>query len=144
METIDRALDRASLGSRFFATLLDYLVIGCFFWVYVYSYGEPNDNGGYTVHGLKALIPVVFWFIYLIGVESLLSATLGHFFLGLKVVKRDNRRIEFNDSLKRHIVDPFDFFFFGVPAMICIKNTDLNQRLGDLWAKTIVVKDNEK
>jgi uncharacterized RDD family membrane protein YckC len=140
METIDRA----SLRRRFFATLLDYLVIGCFFWVYVSAYGEPNDNGGYTVSGLKALIPVVFWFVYLVGVESLLSATLGHFFLGLKVVKTNNRKIAFNDSFKSHIIDPFDFFCFGVPAMICIKNTDLNQRLGDLWAKTIVVRDNEK
>src|ERR1035437_317370 len=108
--------EKGSLGNRFFATLVDYMVIGCFFMVYVYSYGEPNDTGGYTVHGLKTLTPIGFWFVYLIGVESLLSATLGHFFLGLKVVKIDNRRIGFNESLKRHMIDLIDFIFFGVPA----------------------------
>ena len=30
-------------------------------------------------------------------------------------------------------------FFFGLVGIITIKNTDKNQRVGDLWAKTIVV-----
>jgi uncharacterized RDD family membrane protein YckC len=30
-------------------------------------------------------------------------------------------------------------FFFGLIAILTIKNTEKNQRLGDLWAKTVVV-----
>ncbi len=40
---------RSSLGNRFFASLIDYLVIGCVFMIYVYKFGEPNNEGGYTV-----------------------------------------------------------------------------------------------
>ena len=135
---------RSSLGNRLFATLIDYLVIGCFFIIYVYKFGEPNNEGGYTVHGLKALVPIGFWFVYLIVIEGIFSATVGHFFMGLKVVKTDNSGIDFVDSIKRHLIDIIDFMPFGIPAMISIKNSTLNQRLGDMWAKTIVINDKEK
>lgn len=133
----------SNLVNRFFATLIDYIIIVCFFVVYAYKYGDPNETGGYTVNGLKSLIPIVFWFAYLIVIESLFNATAGHYLFGLKVVKENGTKIDFVDSLKRHIIDPIDFFFFGIPALICIKNTKLNQRLGDLLAKTIVITDKE-
>jgi uncharacterized RDD family membrane protein YckC len=136
--------DRASLKNRIFATLIDYIVIGSFFTFIVYYYGEPNENGGYSLYGAKALIPIAFWFIYLIVIESNFNATAGHYLLGLKVKRIDNDEIDFIDSLKRHLLDPIDFYFLGIPAIICIKNTALNQRIGDLWAKTIVVNDKEK
>jgi len=136
--------ERGKLGNRILASLIDYIAIGCFFWLFVHMYGEPNATGGYTVNGIKALVPIGFWFIYLIVIESLFNATMGHFILGLKVVKTDGERIDFIASLKRHLADPFDFFFFGVVGIILIKNTVLNQRLGDIWAKTIVITDKEE
>ena len=135
--------EKAKLRARFFASLIDYIVIMCFFIIFVYKYGEPKIDGGYEVHGVKSLIPIGFWFIYLIVIESIFSFTVGHFIMGLKVVKDDYDRIDFIDSLKRHLIDPIDFNFFGIVAMILIKNTALNQRLGDIWAKTIVIKDTE-
>jgi len=135
---------QSNLGNRFFASLIDYIVIGCFFLIYAYKFGEANEEGGYTVYGFKALIPLGFWFLYLIVIESVFNATVGHFVLGLKVIRTDYGRIDVIHSLKRHLIDPIDFSFFGIPAMICIKNTELNQRLGDLWAKTIIINDKEK
>ena len=80
----------------------------------------------------------------MIIVESSLNATLGHFVFGLKVVKNNFReKIGFTDSLKRHLTDFIEIPFFGIPAIICIRNTELNQRLGDLWANTMVVSDKE-
>lgn len=137
-------IQKSSLGNRFFASLIDYLVIGCVFMIYVYKFGEPDNEGSYTVHGLKALVPLGFWFVYLIVIEGIFSATAGHFIMGLKVVKTDNNRVGITDSIKRHLLDPIDIFPFGIPAIISIKNSVLNQRLGDLWAKTIVINDIEK
>lgn len=134
---------KSSLGKRFCASLIDYIVILCFLFVFVYSFGSPNDTGGYTVTGVMALIPLLFWFVYLVIIESTLKATLGHSILGLKVVKEDNATIGFTDSLIRHLIDVIDFSFFGIPALICISNTPLNQRLGDLAAKTVVVPDSQ-
>jgi uncharacterized RDD family membrane protein YckC len=44
------------------------------------------------------------------------------------------------------LLDPIDILFYGIPAIIAIKNSDKHQRLGDMWAKTIVVdiKDAEQ
>jgi uncharacterized RDD family membrane protein YckC len=80
----------------------------------------------------------------LIVIEGIFGATVGHFVMGLKVVKADNSGIDFVDSIKRHLLDPIDIFPFGIPAMISIKDSALNQRLRDLWAKTIEVNDKEK
>ena len=135
---------KAKLGSRILASLIDYTIIIIFYIIYVYKFGEQNDEGGYTVTGLSALIPFVFWFVFLIVVESLFSATLGHLIMGLKVTNIDNTRIGFIESLQRHIVDIIDFIPFGIPAIICINNTPNNQRIGDLWAKTIVIVDEDE
>ena len=133
------------LGRRIFAFFIDYLVVYCFFYVYTWSLGVQNDQGGYTVTGINAFVPLIFWFIYMIVIESSLNATLGHFVFGLKVVKNNFReKIGFIDSLKRHLTDFIEIPFFGIPAIICISNTDLNQRLGDLWANTMVVSDKEE
>jgi uncharacterized RDD family membrane protein YckC len=137
-------LEKSGLSKRFISSLIDYSVIGCFYLVFSVQFGEHNTNGEYSVNGIMALIPLGFWFIYLIVIESSFSATFGHFLLGAKILRIDNSRISFVDSLKRHLIDPIDFFMFGIPAMICIKNTKESQRLGDLWAKTIVVNDKEK
>jgi len=132
---------KASLGKRYLASFIDYAVLCCLFLVYIYSFGEQNEDGEYVVNGLAALIPLAFWFLYLVMIEGLCNATIGHFILGLKVIKVDNSRFNISDSFKRHLMDPIDFCLFGVPAIISIKNTTLNQRLGDLFAKTIVIEE---
>jgi uncharacterized RDD family membrane protein YckC len=91
-----------------------------------------------------AFIPIIFWFVYLIVIEIVLNATLGHYIMGLKVVKINHEMIDFKDSVKRHLLDPVDFLLLGIPAMISIKKTPLNQRLGDLWANTIIVLEDKK
>jgi uncharacterized RDD family membrane protein YckC len=134
---------RAKLTSRFFATFIDYALFFLLFFIFGYLFGEPNNNGVYSLSGLLALVPFIFWFIYFIVMESVFSATLGHILFNLKVVGDDNGRISFIEVFIRHIIDPMDFCFFGIPAIICITHTPLNQRLGDLVAKTIVIIDKE-
>ncbi|HZH69561.1 MAG TPA: RDD family protein, partial [Flavobacteriaceae bacterium] len=99
--------------------------------------------GGYSMNGLPALVPVLFWFIMTVGLESGMGATLGNSIAGLKAIPMSgiNRKLTFIESLKRRLLDPIDMFLLGLPAIIVIKNTEKNQRIGDLWAKTIVMKE---
>jgi uncharacterized RDD family membrane protein YckC len=131
-----------NIGNRIIATLIDYTLIFCFYLFMIYRYGKSDGDGTYALFGLKAFIPLAFWFIYLVIIESIFGATAGHFIMGLKVIKTDKSPIDFTASMKRHILDPIDFFL-GIPAIISINNTPLGQRLGDLWAKTIVIKDKD-
>jgi uncharacterized RDD family membrane protein YckC len=131
---------KTNFRKRILATLLDYGLFYLLFYVYLLFVGETGSDGMQRVSGLIALpIPIV-WFIYFVVIESLGGATLGHQGFGLKVVtleRRDDIGIE--HAFKRHILDPLDIFFYGIPASIAIKFTDKHQRLGDLLAKTIVI-----
>jgi uncharacterized RDD family membrane protein YckC len=109
----------------------------------VTTYGVPNEEGGYTLKGLKGLWSEVVWFVYFPVIESIHGQTLGKFLLKLKVVTKSGNSISLWQAIKRHLVDILDFFFFGIVAFKAIKNTPDHQRLGDLWAKTIVIGGDE-
>ena len=57
----------------------------------------------------------------------------------LQVVKLNGTAYSLLDSIKRRICDCIDFALLGLPAFIIANNTSLRQRLGDLWAGTVVV-----
>jgi len=132
---------KPNIGNRIVAGLVDYILIYSFFFFYVFTVGEPNEDGGYSVNGLPAIVPIIFWGIMTVGIEIGIGATIGNLILGLKAIPKSgiNRKLTFVESLKRHLLDPIDMFFFGLVGIITIKNTELNQRVGDLWGKTIVV-----
>jgi uncharacterized RDD family membrane protein YckC len=128
---------------RFFAGFIDYSLVYTFFIAYVIAFGEPNNEGEYSVSGLHALVPMIFWGIITVGLETMLGGTLGNSIVGLKAIPKSgtNRNLTFAESLKRHLLDPIDMFFFGLIAIVVIKNTDKHQRLGDIWGNTIVVEN---
>lgn len=130
-----------NIGNRFVAGLVDYIIIFGFSFFLSYLIGEPNNEGGYSLSGLPALIPVIFWLIMTVGLESGFGGTIGNSLVGLKAIplSGEKRKLTFVESFKRHLLDPIDMFFFGLVAIITIKSTEKNQRIGDLWAKTTVV-----
>ncbi|WP_203296820.1 RDD family protein [Luteirhabdus pelagi] len=132
-----------NLSNRFVAGFIDYLIIYGVTFTLAYTIGEPNGEGGYSLNGLPALLPVTFWLIMTVGIEIGYGATLGNSIVGLKPIPKSGtiRKLTFGESLKRHLLDPIDMFLFGLIGIITIKNTDLNQRVGDLWAKTIVISN---
>lgn len=140
-----------SIGDRIVACIVDYIVIWSFFIFFIYMFGEPNDEGGYHISGAPGLVPILFWGFATIGMEQLFGASLGNLLVGIKpisidattsnhLMQEDLTKISFKQSLLRHIVDPIDMCFFGLIGIIILKNTNPRQRLGDILAKTIVVK----
>jgi uncharacterized RDD family membrane protein YckC len=138
-----KLITKPNIGRRILAGFVDYLLIYIFFFIFLFIYGEPDAEGELSVRGLPALIPMIFWLIMTVGFESGLGGTIGNSIVGLKAIPLNgtNRKLTFGESFKRHLLDPIDMFFFGLVGIITIKNTDKNQRIGDLWAKTIVVQN---
>lgn len=139
-----------NITNRIVAGFVDYLIIFTFTYIYILMVGEPNDGGEYTVNGLPAFVPMLFWLLMTVGIEQFFGATLGNSLVGLRPVsiRKPSSRIEdlnltFKQSLKRHLLDIPDMFFFGLIGIITIKNTEKSQRLGDIWANTVVVKMSE-
>lgn len=138
------SLSKAKVNKRVIATVIDYFITTFFFFSFVMIFGEPNNEGGKTVSGLPALIPIAFWFAWLILPEAVLGATAGHEIMGLKVVSIDGSRISFGQAIKRRVCDAVEISWcFGFIAFILAKNTTHSQRLGDIWEQTLVV-DNKK
>ena len=137
-----KKIEKTNLGKRFLAGFIDYSIISIFFFAFVYSFGSPNDEGGYSVTGFLALIPFIFWFSFTVLLETFFGATIGNSIVGLKPKSliKNSGEITLSQSLKRHLLDPIDMFPFGLIGIMTIKNTDRNQRLGDIWAKTIVTE----
>ncbi len=67
-----------NIGNRFAAGLVDYIIIYTVTFILIYAIGEPNDEGGYSLNGLPALIPMIFWLIMTVGLEIGFGATLGN------------------------------------------------------------------
>lgn len=138
------------IGKRIIAGFIDYAIIYGFLFIFILAFGEENETGGYSVSGILSLIPILFWAIMTIGIEQLMGETLGNSLVALKPIsikqninsnfKSSNTKPTFGQSFKRHLLDPIDMFFFGLIGILTIKNSDKNQRLGDMWAKTLVMK----
>lgn len=129
-------------GKRFASGAIDYIIVFGFTYAYIMIFGEPNMEGGKTVTGLPALVPMVFWFCWLVLSELLFKTTLGHKINSLKVVSMNGGQVTVLQILKRRICDIVEIVWcFGLIAFILIKNTQYHQRLGDIWAKTLVVNE---
>jgi len=132
---------KPNIGKRAIASIIDYTLTFIVFNIYLIKFGEydPIKNVHQT-EGLMTLPIIVYWFIYHVLIEYLTGATLGHYIFRLKVFSSDGYKISIMQNIKRHLADCVDFMFFGIPAIISVKNSENYQRLGDLWAKTVVTK----
>ena len=132
------------LSKRIIATIIDYGIYYLFFFIFIGFFGENNGDGGKHVTGLLSLVPILVWFIYFVLFEATFYATLGHQLFELEVRNIDGSKIDFTQALRRRLLDFIDICMFGIPAIVAIKNTVHNQRLGDLWAKTKIIKVQDK
>ncbi len=130
------------LGRRILAGIIDYTLIFIFMFTLMHFYGTPNEEGGQSLNGIPALSVILFWGIITIGMEQLFGTTVGNYLNNLKPISinKEEEKISLVQSSKRHLLDIIDISFFGLVGILVIKNTKKHQRLGDLWAKTIVIK----
>lgn len=137
---------KPNLWKRIAATILDYGMVYLVFLIYLEIFGTDESDGSKSVTNLLALPIPVFWFVYFVMIEGLYGATFAHQALNLRVLKKNRGEIDIPEALKRRLLDPIDIFVWGLPAIIAISKSNYHQRLGDMWADTIVVytKDAEQ
>lgn len=132
----------ASITKRSLATFIDYFIFHLIFLVYAMFFGQ-NTEEGYVLSGLMMLPLLGVWFCYFVVTEGLCQATLGHKLFDLKICQENFDRVDIRHAVKRRILDPIDLFVFGIPALIAANSSEKRQRLGDRYARTIVVVDVE-
>lgn len=77
---------------------------------------------------------------FYIAAESMHGSTPGKMVLGMRVVSEDGAACSFVQALKRSVGFLVDGLFFGLPAAATMSKSARQQRIGDTWAKTVVVK----
>lgn len=75
--------------------------------------------------------------------EGIHGATFGKLCCGIRVVREDGRPNNFKGALIRTLAFYFDSLIFGLVAYSSMDKSPLNQRYGDVWGKTAVLKDSE-
>jgi uncharacterized RDD family membrane protein YckC len=128
------------------AGAIDYTIILLLTMVEFLHYGEVLPITGYRIYpneGFVAWLPQLTWFVFTVGIECVLGATIGNELLGMKPVPLKNKKgkISFWQSLLRHLPDTVDFVLFGIFGYFIILKTKNGQRLGDFLARTVVVMD---
>lgn len=135
------------LARRGWAAIIDYLVFSIIILLYGYFFGEIQEwgfkeNGGFALRVNPGFFTtIILWVLYFPTIESIFGYTLGKGALDLKVVCQDRKDFPFVVSLKRLLLDPIDFAFFGLVGAITIRTSKEHKRLGDFWAKSVVIKE---
>ena len=150
-EGVNVDLTLAGLGSRFIAALIDTSIKLIVFVGFLLLFGGFAGIGsliaGDAVEAWTfALFSIVMFFLlfgYDVMFETLMSGrTPGKSLTGLRVVRMGGRPVGFVASSIRNIVRIADILpGFYLAGMVCVVSTRMNQRLGDLAAGTVVVRE---
>lgn len=79
-------------------------------------------------------------FLYQSVTEGIHGASFGKLLCGLRVLSLDGRPCRFGPALLRNLAYYLDALFFGLIGYLSMKESALNQRYGDRWARTVVVR----
>lgn len=146
--------DYASVGGRIAAIIIDTIIL----WVIAIIIAIPlglwtafmglmtdftaimNIWTNATVWGTFAIVNAIVWILYFSYFESTSGQTPGKRAMGIKVTKEDGSKASFGDALVRTILRIIDGIFIYILGLIIILVTEKKQRLGDILARTVVVK----
>ena len=143
----------AGIGSRFIALLVDYLILGAVYLVLsvAYSFFMPGIIA-YSKHTAlwAAAIFTLLGFLLYWGYFTLFEAfwngrTPGKRVAKIRVIQRSGRAIGLFESMARNLIRVIDqiplIYVVGVVSMFVTRQ---HQRLGDLVAGTLVVRDRQE
>tara|TARA_R110002096_G_scaffold329006_2_gene523015 strand:- start:6880 stop:7629 length:750 start_codon:yes stop_codon:yes gene_type:complete len=142
----------AGIGDRIVASIIDGIVIFAYYMLVVFGFGllmgsnlfTPAASEGYIwVFILVLSIPV---FLYHLVSEVLWQGkTVGKWLIGLQVVKVDGTNPDLSNYLIRWMFRLIEISMaFGLIAFVTILVNGKGQRLGDIAAKTCVIKTKKK
>ena len=131
--------EAASLGDRIVAGLIDWLILGAYWYtVYRVLEGLHLNYQARQVLWILALLPHLFY--HLLSEIFLNGQSIGKKLRKIKVARLDGTPPTLGNYLMRWILGPIDMFpgFYGM-AIVAISSNGMGQRLGDMAAGTTVL-----
>ena len=147
-EAVALEFQTANVGSRILAFLIDMLVVGAGIVVGVTAVALALNASGavlpdWLVIAMFLVLIPGWWFGYFTAFETLWRGrTLGKAALGLRVVTREGAPVRFRHAAIRTLLGTVDFGLgSGFFAVVFVLFSRDNQRLGDLVAGTLVLRE---
>ena len=142
------APDTRVIGRRVGATIIDLLLLGLVGGVLSapgalvdgLADGRISDGVSGFLFSTGGLAALVVAFAYFAIMESRFGQTLGKMALGIKVVREDGGEIGTRDAVLRTLMRIVDSIGSYAVAFVVALVSGKNQRLGDMVAKTVVVR----
>ena len=106
------------------------------------TYAGSTGSGisiGFSLSGFPALVMMAAWFLLFPVMEGLTGKTIGKRIFRISVVKEDHSPVTVGRSVARHLFYLIDILF--LVGLIVASTNRKKQRIGDLVADTLVVKD---
>jgi uncharacterized RDD family membrane protein YckC len=140
-EGVQLALPLAGIGSRFMALMIDSLIgIALLLLAVLAAYALAGDVAASIVGAVGLLVTYVGYHVVMEVFGG--GRTIGKRATGLRVVSDGGAQIGLRASLIRNFFRILEGLATSyIPAMISVLATRNNQRLGDLAAGTLVVRD---
>jgi uncharacterized RDD family membrane protein YckC len=139
-EGVQLALPLGGIGTRFLTALID-LTIGSVVGIIVIM--AAGFAGGDVA---AAIASAASFLVFVVGYNVLFEVagggrTIGRRAAGLRVVMDSGAPVGLRASLIRNLIRILELSLFYLPAIVSILATKNNQRLGDLAAGTLVIRD---
>lgn len=142
-EAVVLDFERAGVASRILAIAIDVLALGAI-WLGLFLLGTLllGGVGGLSGAVLAVLSSLGIYFVWFCAFETLMQRTPGKAVLGLLVVSADGTPVRFQQAFLRALLGLADFFLvpFGAIAVVVSLLSPQDQRLGDIAAGTLVVR----
>jgi uncharacterized RDD family membrane protein YckC len=145
----------ASIGNRFIACAIDHTIQVISLFVLVIAFliiSNFADLGSRLTNAPKWVIAVLIVLVFLLmsGYFAFFEwlwhgQTPGKRWMKLRVIREDGRPISFFEAIVRNLLREFDimpFPFYSI-GLVSVFSTDRDQRVGDLVAGTVVVRERE-
>jgi uncharacterized RDD family membrane protein YckC len=142
-EAVVLDIERAGVASRILAITIDVVILGVVYGLLalatVSAVGGADGVAGAAIAVVFSIGLYLGWFC---GFETLLQRTPGKSMLGLRVIAADGTPVRFPQAFLRAVVGVIEFLFlpFGFIAVVATLLSPSDQRLGDLAAGTLVVR----
>jgi uncharacterized RDD family membrane protein YckC len=146
-------VEGAGFGIRFLARLIDLIfgyMLGILFGIIaglvlamLQAAGKIDPGWQHRVRGLSAMgfgLSLLGVILYHTVTEGIYGASLGKLMCRLHVLTADGRPCDMARAFRRSLAYLWDSLFFGLVGYQSMQKSRLNQRYGDVWAKTVVVR----
>ncbi|HWK29396.1 MAG TPA: RDD family protein [Solirubrobacter sp.] len=139
-EGIQLELPLAGIGSRFMALLIDSLIGYAVLAALIAIAAVAGGDLAVAIVAATAVLAVnvVYFVVFEVWGGG---RTIGHRATGLRVVTTGGAQVGLRASLIRNVIRLVELTLLYVPAVVSVLATRNNQRLGDLAAGTLVIRD---